>query len=240
MKKLFNAILKKAGYQIKKFPDHYLVRRIKIVNHYRIDTLFDIGANSGQYSLEMRRIGYRKRIISFEPQRRAYEKLKKAASGDDRWIVNNYALGSEDIKGTLYVSANSWSSSLLNVLPLHLTNAPESEFISREETEIRKLDSIFNSFFREGDNVMLKIDTQGYEKRILDGAEKSLDKIRIIQVEMSLAALYESETLFLEMINLLDKKGFQLLALEDTGMSDKATGRLLEIDGLFINNSGLI
>jgi hypothetical protein len=62
---------------------------------------------------------------------------------------------------------------------------------------------------------MIKIDTQGYEKNVIDGATESLNNIKIIQLEMSILPLYENEILFIEMINYLDKKGFQLFSLEN-------------------------
>ncbi len=237
MKQLINRLLKETGYQLKRYPDPYLVRRMEIINQNNIGTLFDIGANAGQYAIEMRKLGYRKKIISFEPLKSAFEDLKKASSKDINWIINNYALGDEDINGIINVSANSWSSSILTILPLHLKNAPGSEFITGEETQIRKLDSVFNSFYKKGDNVMLKIDTQGYEKKVLEGAGDFLRNVRIIQLEMSLAELYETQPLFFEMINYLANKGFQLFSLEDIGISDKTTGQLLEVDGIFVQKN---
>jgi FkbM family methyltransferase len=235
MKKLFKKILRGKGLQLKEYPDHYLMRRVKIVNYYNIDTLFDIGANKGKYSINMRELGYSKKIISFEPLKSAFEDLKNASFKDNNWIVNNYALGDEDINGFINIAGNSYSSSILNMLPMHLNSAPKSKYIAQEMIEIKKLDSIFSSFCNKEDNVMIKIDTQGYEKNIIDGANESLNSIKIIQLEMSLVPLYENEMLFIEMINYLDNKGFRLFSLEDgDGFSDPTTGQLLQIDGIFV------
>ncbi len=232
MKNLIKKILRKTGFQFKRYPDYDIVRRMKIIDHYSIDTLFDIGANAGQYSSNMRELGYRKKIISFEPLKSAFEELKKASSKDNNWFVNNYALGNENIRSMINVSGNSYSSSILNMLPSHLKGAPESKYIAQEEIEIKKLDSIFNSFCNKEDRVMIKIDTQGYEKKVIDGANESLNSIKIIQLEMSIFPLYENEMLFIEMINYLDNKGFQLFSLEN-GFSDSTTGQLLQVDGIF-------
>ena len=83
---------------------------------------------------------------------------------------------------------------------------------------------------------MIKIDTQGYEKNVIDGATESLNNIKIIQLEMSILPLYENEILFIEMINYLDKKGFQLFSLEN-GFSDLTTGQLLQVDGIFVQKT---
>ena len=120
------------------------------------------------------------------------------------------------------------------MLPKHIISAPESEYIAKEKIQIKKMDSIFHLFFEDGDNIMLKIDTQGYEKNVLLGAQDVLSNIKIIQVEMSVVPLYENEILFIEMINFLDSKGFELFSLEN-GFSDEKTGKLLQLDGIFIN-----
>ena len=81
---------------------------------------------------------------------------------------------------------------------------------------------------------MLKIDVQGFEKKVLAGAEASLQKIKIIQLEMSLVPLYQNEWLFHEVLEYLTQKGFQLYSLEN-GFFNKETGQLLQADGIFIN-----
>lgn len=233
MKKLIKKAFKVIGLQIKKYQDEDIPRLI-IITHFDINKLLDVGANVGQYSLNMRKIGYNKKIISFEPLKKAYEKLKEVSAKDKNWVVNNYALGNENMESTINVSGSSPSSSILNMLPQHIKIAPESKYIAKENIVIKKLDTIFADLFEEGDHIMLKIDTQGFEKNVILGAENILSKIRVIQLEMSLVPLYENEILFIEMIEFLDSKGFELFSLEN-GFSDKKTGKLLQLDGIFIN-----
>jgi hypothetical protein len=80
----------------------------------------------------------------------------------------------------------------------------------------------------------LKIDTQGFEKNVILGGTQVLSKIDVIKVEMSIVPLYENEILYIEMIDFLDKKGFELYYLEN-GFSDDKTGKLLQLDGVFVN-----
>lgn len=213
-----------------------IVRRMKIIAKYGIDTLLDIGANTGQYALDMRHIGYVNKIISFEPLKSAFQELEKVSSGDDNWYVKNYALGNEDRNGTINVSDNSVSSSILDILPLHLKIEPKSKIIAKEEIVIKKLDSVFHSLCDKNDKIMIKSDTQGYEKSVIEGASDSLHKIKIIQIEMSLVPLYDHEPNFLEMIKLLDNKGFQLFMLEQ-GHCDPYTHQLLQVDGIFVQKN---
>lgn len=231
MRKILKKILKSLGYQINKYQEE---NQLKIINQFNINKLFDVGANVGQYSLNMREMGFASKIISFEPLNAAFQTLKEVASKDSNWVVNNYALGSENGESEINVSENLVSSSILNMLPEHIKRAPESIYVSKQTIEIKRLDGIFNNYFEDGDSVMLKIDTQGYEKNVIFGAEGILNKIKIIQLEMSVVALYENAITFTEMINFLDSKGFELFYLEN-GFSDTKTGKLLQVDGIFIN-----
>ncbi|MCF6358525.1 MAG: FkbM family methyltransferase [Draconibacterium sp.] len=213
-----------------------LKRRLKIIDYCNINTLFDIGANTGDYSKKMRDLGYRKRIISFEPLNDAFEILKESAAKDSNWMVNNYALGNENTKSVINISGNSCSSSILDMLPKHIESDPDSGYVGKQEINVKKLDSIFNSFVTKTDRVMVKIDTQGYEKNVIDGAESSLRRVSIIQLEMSIVPLYENELLFTEMIKYLESKGFKLYSLEN-GHYNRDTGQLLQVDGIFVNES---
>ena len=232
MKNLIKKILRKNGIIIKRYPETDIVRRMKLVRRKKIDTLLDIGANSGQYATQMREHGYKGNIVSFEPLKDTFEELKATSIKDNNWLVNNYALGDENVTSLINVSGNSVSSSILNMLPSHLNSAPESKYVDKEKIQIKKLDSIFDSFCGVGNKVMMKIDVQGFEKNVLDGADESLNNIEIIQLEMSVVPLYENEMTFIDMINYLDDKGFKLFSLEN-GFHDSHTGKLLQVDGIF-------
>lgn len=234
MKKIIQNFLRKRGIQITRYPQHDSVRRMKLLQHYNIDCLFDIGANEGQYAREMRDLGYRHLIVSFEPLSDAFVKLKANASGDANWQVQHAALGAENTTTQINVAGNSLSSSLLEMKDAHLQCAPESRYIRKEDVEVKKLDSIFDQFCKEGSNVMLKIDTQGFEKNVIDGARNVLPQIKLIQLEMSLVELYVSELLFREMLDFMEGIGFELVSLEN-GFSNPKTGELLQVDGVFVN-----
>jgi FkbM family methyltransferase len=230
------SVIKKIKYKL--YLKNDLKRRLKIINHCQIDVLFDIGANVGQYAKKMRNLGYNNKIISFEPLKVDFEILKRSASHDRSWIVNNYALGNEDTTGFINISGSSDNSSILNMMPKHSESKSELGYIGRQEIEIKKLDTIFSSFVKRENNVMIKIDTQGYEKNVVDGATESLKNISIIQLEMSIVPLYEGEMLFTEMIKYLENKGFELFSLEN-GHYNRQTGQLLQVDGIFVNKTSI-
>jgi len=142
LKRAFNSTL---GIEIIKYPTDELNRRIKLLQHHKIDVIIDIGANIGQYGGEMRALGFKGEIISFEPIKAAFEKLKKNSAKDKNWKIFNCSIGERDGQTTINVSKNSVSSSLLDNLPQLTESAPEAEFVEKETIEIKKLDTIYES-----------------------------------------------------------------------------------------------
>lgn len=229
IKRKFNSL---TGLELVKYPTPELDRRIKLLHHYAIDVIIDVGANIGQYGSELRNIGYKGRIISFEPTSEAYSKLSKVAKNDPLWDVHHSSLGERDGKTTINISENSVSSSLLESLPELTESAPKAAFVKKEEIDIKKLDSVFESLKIDSKNIYLKIDTQGYESQVLEGAKYSLKNILGIQLEMALIPSYEGATTFQDMTTKLNGFGFHLVTVE-SGFYDNTSGKLMEVDGVF-------
>jgi len=207
-------------------------------DYYGINVLLDVGANIGQYARLMRRIGYQGEIISFEPLSSAFSELKKNADGDEKWLCEHFALGNKEEQSIIHISENSYSSSLLNILPLHIAYDADSRYVAEETIQIKRLDDIFQNYCQPEDVVMLKIDTQGFEKNVLEGAKQSLRNITLLQLEISIEPLYDKEVLFVEMFNYLQEIGFELFTLEN-GIRNPESGKLLQVDGIFINKNRL-
>jgi len=229
---IINKITRGIGFQLNRYPTSDLKRRIKLIKHFEINKTLDVGANEGQYALQLRRLGFDGKIVSFEPYSKAFIKLKEKTEKDKNWIAYNLALGNRDEEEFLNISYNSVSSSFLDMLPIHLKSEPMSRYISKEKVKIRKLDSIFHKFFQEGDRIFLKIDTQGFEQKVLEGAKESLHLIKGIQIEMSISPLYRGEMQFVDLLNFITERGFLLYSLE-TGFHNPETGQLLQVDGIF-------
>ena len=205
---------------------------ISLIQQYGISLILDVGANTGQYALHMRELGFTGQIISFEPLRDEYKALAARADSDDHWDSRNYALGEIDGRKEINVSEKSDSSSLLTVLPRHIDSAPQAQTVDTQTIELHKLDSIFDEFVSPQDIPYLKLDTQGYEMNVLSGATDTLDRIDTLQLEMSLTPLYEGETGLPAMTSWLYEKGYVLVSLEP-GHADSRTGQLMQVDGIF-------
>lgn len=207
-----------------------------LLEHYDVNLILDIGANIGHFGHELRSLGYRGRIVSFEPLKSAYAQLEAAARGDSLWTTENCAIGDLDGWTEINVAANLQSSSLLAMLPRHLDSAPHSSYRGTEQVRVRRLDSVLPEVLRPGEVLYVKSDTQGYESQVVSGGEEALRRAVGVQMELSLVPLYSGETLLADMIRELDSRGFQLMSIEPA-FADPATGQLLQVDGIFFRAS---
>ena len=215
--------------------DNPIYRRMLLLNHYKIDSILDVGANTGQYAKNIRAFGYTGRIVSFEPLSSVFTVLKKNAQRDPLWKVVNIALGEANDNRTINIAGNSRSSSLLPMLPIHLKYSPHTKYIGKERAKMRTLDSIIGKYIRPNEKIFLKVDTQGYEKRVVDGAINSLNKIIGMQLELSLVSLYEGESLLKDMLDFISEKGYNLVSLEP-GFTIK-TGQLFQVEAIFFRDT---
>jgi FkbM family methyltransferase len=58
-----------------------------------IDCVLDVGANRGQFARHLRAIGYRGRIVSFEPNPDEFAILQRSFASDPAWSGYPIALG---------------------------------------------------------------------------------------------------------------------------------------------------
>lgn len=209
----------------------YPVRLARVLRARGIDTVVDVGANVGQFGALLRSAGYRGRIVSVEPLSGAYAVLSRRAARDGSWSTFRAAV-SEGSSATMHVAANSYSSSLLPMTDTHVTAAPGSEIRGVEDVPCITVPELFANYRMEPERTLLKVDTQGFEDRVLDSAGDLLDHVAAIQLELSFVELYAGQALFDDLVARVRSRGLVLWSLE-TGFSD-ATGRLMQCDGLFV------
>lgn len=206
-----------------------------LLSYFGINNIFDVGANTGQYAERTRILGYEGKIVSFEPVTAAFYELEKKAENDPRWITRNFGLGDYDGETWINVSENTLHCSMLDPLPRLGKTYPDAIYVAKEQVNVYKIDSIFNDYFEAGDKVLLKIDAQGYEKWVLEGARSSLNIIGL-QLELSLIPHYEGALPMIEIVNLLSEKGYTLVWLSPLAHNFKMD-YLTEADGMFFRLS---
>lgn len=232
--KIINKYLQKLGFEVYRYSPriNHIYRRAKLMKHLKIDTVLDVGANNGSYGLEIREAGFKGKIISFEPINSAYTELHKKSRIDSKWDVYNIALGDINSNLSINISENVFSSSFLEIEKKHLDASLNSKYIGIENCEVKTLNSLFDQLNLKGKKIYLKIDTQGYEDKVLNGANDVLENIIAIQVELSMQPLYKGQCLFHELYILLLQKGFSLNDVSP-GFLSETTGEMLQFDGIF-------
>lgn len=219
-----------AGYDIVRFRTSTSEHVAHLVADCRIDGLIDVGANEGQYAQRMRAYGFGGAVISFEPGAAAFRRLSSAAAKDRAWECRMKALGRSPGETELFISENSVSSSTLAMTERHVAAAPESVYVARETVEVSTLDAELGGVGAEA--LWLKVDVQGAELEVLAGGPGTLQRTQIVEIELSLAPLYEGQPLIAEVIQRLSDLGFNLVQFEP-GLQNPDTGDLLQGDGIF-------
>lgn len=199
----------------------------------QVDLVIDVGAHAGEYGTSLRACGYTGPIVSFEPVRRQFERLLAASASDGAWDCQNRAGGARAEKAKINISGNDgFSSSLLAMEQAHERAVGESRYESTETIEVVSLDEALRDRQPARRSSYLKVDTQGYEDKVLAGAPNTLERCLAVELELSLTPLYEGQLLIGEMIELMRSHGFQPTHLEPE-FTDPHSGELLQVNGLF-------
>jgi FkbM family methyltransferase len=216
--------------QLERAPAKQLQLALK---YFGIELVLDIGANIGQFGEELFAHGYAGELISVEPLPDAHAALRAAASQHAHWkVLEPVAAGEDERMVEIAVAGNSYSSSVLEMLDRHIQAAPTSAPIGKIEVQQMTLDQMFSEQLDRLRPTLLKIDTQGYEFAILQGATQCLEQVSLVLLELSLQPLYRGQTLWLELIGFMATKGFDMWSVQPE-FCDPKTGQLLQVNGLF-------
>lgn len=228
--------VRRRGWDLVRYPGRdFAHARSRMLNRLAIDLVVDVGANVGQYGRQLRTHGYGGRILSFEPMSREYEQLARTAADDGNWRTVRSALGTEASELDIHIAGNSISSSLLPMLDRHAEIAPKSVYVGTEKVPCGRLDSLVAADLETARSPYLKIDTQGFETRVLQGATGVIDRLAAVELEMSLSPLYDGQELLPDMLTRMGGYGFRL-ATVTPGLCDLEHGETLQVDGIFIRS----
>ena len=130
------------------------------------------------------------------------------------------------------VAGTRVSSSLLEMEQLHIDAAPGAVYVGTEHVQLARLDDLVGETLDPSDVVALKLDVQGYEAAVLEGAGELLMRAAALHVELSLAPVYKGQPDWRVLCDDLIDRGFVLYALQPV-FSDPSTGQTLQIDAAF-------
>ena len=212
--------------------DEYLRLNRGWLHSLRIATVLDIGANVGQFCQIASTLWPQARIYAFEPLRDCYEQLKSRMVGCGKVVAFNVGLGEQRGEACFERNAFSASSSFLKMAELHKSNYPETRTSETVTVKIERLDELAQELDLQ-EPILVKIDVQGYEDRVLRGGEQTVRRAQVILVETSFEPLYEGQLLFDGIHELLGKWGFRYAGAVGQ-LQSPLDGRVLQADSLFV------
>ncbi len=239
IKNFISALIRKFGYEIQrrssksqsvKEPFYHFRDLVKVTE----PVIFDVGAYTGKTVEQFKSSFPKSWIHAFEPFDESFTIMKNRLQKMDRMIYNNIAIGDSVVESdTFYITENEGSSSLLR--PRRSANRfwKDTPLLIQKKVNVRvkTIDK-----YCEEQNInkidILKLDVQGNEMKVLNGASRMLrDKsIKLIFTEISIAPNYKNQSEIDEVVNLLRSHGYRIFnffKMKHMG------GKLIECDVLF-------
>lgn len=211
--------------------------REKWLQELGIDLVIDVGAHHGESALRFLKLFPETAVYSYEPLSDCYSALLMLQKQEPRLKCFNMALGESAGPATIRRSSFSPSSSIFPMGSSHKEAFPFSANESLEDISISTLDIEYKNY-PASHNVLLKVDTQGYEMHVLRGATDFIRRVRIIILELSFLNLYQGQPLFAEVYGWLVANGFAYAGSWDQ-LFDPRNGQPIQQDGIFIRSRDL-
>jgi FkbM family methyltransferase len=195
------------GLDLVRYHPRYSLGEYGCVASLDIKTVIDVGAHTGEFAKMIREILPGSSVLSFEPLKEEFRQLEDNLREIPNARAFNFALGDQNETLDIHRSDYSQSSSLRTMTSLHKEAFPESAGAALEKVEVRRLDDLLPEFSIQPE-VLIKIDAQGYEDKVLAGAQHLLEKSKAAIIEVSFRELYEGQPLFDSIYRTMYTAGF--------------------------------
>lgn len=193
-------------------------------------TVVDVGVNHGQFLHLASRLWPASDIIGVEPNAALAEKANTYYAGNPRIRINACAVGAENGEIELFVTANDQNSSIHEPTAAFHDDRTADGVVRTEPVALRRLDALLDGV--QGP-MLVKIDVQGAELEVLQGAGDRLDDISVIIIESPFEDSYDGAAGFDEIYRFLTARGF---AYEGAlgQLNSKHTGRVRQEDSIYV------
>ena len=187
------------------------------LSRLQVDLVLDVGANVGQFGCDLRGIGYKSWIVSFEPSPKEFRQLKSLVDQRDaKWVAMEIALSSSEGEAELNITGDSSNNSFFQ---LHGEASPTVT------VQTRRLDSLFDDlmFKTKASRVFLKMDTQGFDLEVFRGAGEQIRKVVGLMSEVSVRPLYPGMPHYIDSLREYEAAGFDLHSLYPVSVTSQGS-----------------
>jgi FkbM family methyltransferase len=207
-------VLKAMGVDLRPIESTLDGQRSALLDSFGVTLVVDGGAHVGAYGKRIRSWGYRRRIVSFEPNPESFRTLTQVIAKDPDWAAVNVGLSTSRGSSELYLhgGADSPFNSLheTSAFGQHATGITSSTL----RVELDTLDHLLLNMAMRDQCTWLKLDLQGHEISALHGATQSLARCVGVEVEVPMDdALYaETASTKEQIFEFLNDYGFRAIA----------------------------
>ena len=186
-------------------------------NRKEFKTIFDVGANIGEWTKLASGIMPEARIYSFEPSRNTFETLLKEDFSKQVGLYN-IGLGERNEIKDFFIHINN--STLNSVFSRNIKEESSKQGARVEKVKFETLDSfcIKNNI----NNIsFLKIDTEGNELSVLKGAEQYIKEGRISAIQFEYGGTYiEAKILLKDVFKFFEDKPYNIFKMMRDRLKD--------------------
>lgn len=203
-----------------------------------IRTVLDVGANEGQFAKYIiKALPNLVSVYSFEPLPGVFASLQSWAESAVRKVTVipfNVGLGEDNEQLEMFEHVEiTGHSSILSTNARSHELYPQTRSQKRVQVSIVRLDDFLEAHpIKSPPEILLKMDVQGYENRVLRGAPRLLAQARACLTEVNFDPLYESQASFEELAGILKRAGYRYAGCYCQGFA--SDGHVITADELFV------
>lgn len=227
----------KRGYNIVKREQYAFQDQKAFFATDKAITIFDVGANHGETAMEYLQNFPKSTVYAFEPLPNLYDYLDSRFRNNQQVKPQKIALSDSNGEAVFHVNGSQDTSSLLASKSLDSLPQSYAEVLKTTSQITVKTQTIDN--FCQANKIshidILKLDVQGAELKVLEGAKEMLQtgNIKLIYTEVIFLPTYEQQVVFNDLVAFMQKNRYKLHFFYNVGFNG-TTGRISQCDCIFV------